>query len=208
MSPLEFMKKFIFFILLVGGVCAGIFVNKNAPSSEVNDKVLAISESVSPHQEEKLPSPSIPQSIKIPSLGVAANIESVTEDDEGRMDVPEDPLNTAWYSLGAMPGEKGNAVIAGHLDTPSGDPSVFYDIDSLNVGDKIITIDEKGTEYVFAVVDVKTYDNEEFPLLEVFGSYEKQRLNLITCAGTFDSTLSDYSDRTVVYSELVEVNEI
>ncbi len=150
--------------------------------------------------------PAEPVMIKIPLLNVEAHVEHVGKDSQGRMDVPRDYLNTAWYGLGSMPGEIGNAVIAGHLDTPTGDPSVFFNIDTLSIGDEIISIDKKGQEFVFHVTDVVTYDVDAFPIKTVFGDYTKARLNLITCSGVFDSNSENgYSERVVVFSEFVEI---
>lgn len=160
--------------------------------------------SPTPHVE----SPGKPLKINIPSLSVAAEVESVSEDSVGRMDIPNDYMNAAWYELGAIPGELGNSVIAAHYDTPTGDPSVFYEIDTLKQGDEIVVTDENGTDLVFLVTQVVTYKNDNFPIKTVFGSHDKKRLNLITCGGDFDSTLKDYSDRTVVFSEFFEIRKV
>ena len=34
--------------------------------------------------------------------------------------------DVGWYELGARPGEAGNGVIAGHLDTDRGAPAAFF----------------------------------------------------------------------------------
>ena len=144
-----------------------------------------------------------PVSFSIPSIDVEnAKVESVGLDKENKMDIPKDENNVAWYNLGVKPGETGNAVIAGHYDKKSGDPSVFYNINKLKPGDELIVTDEKGKELVFAVTEVKTYELSDFPLQEVFGIGTKPRLNLITCEGNFDTSSKLYSHRLVVYSEL------
>src|SRR6266849_8717779 len=63
---------------------------------------------------------SLPKTISIPQINVSANIESVGMDKQGRMDIPQKADNVAWYNLGYKPGEKGNAVIDGHLDKQTG----------------------------------------------------------------------------------------
>lgn len=47
-------------------------------------------------------------------------------DAKGNMDIPKRDENVAWYQIGYYPGSKGNAVIAGHYDTATGSPAVFY----------------------------------------------------------------------------------
>ena len=144
-----------------------------------------------------------PVSFSIPSLGVdSVEVESVGLDKENKMDIPKDENNVAWYNLGVRPGEVGNAVIAGHYDKKSGDPSVFYDINKLKSGDELVVTDAKGKKLTFAVTDVKTYELNKFPLEEVFGKNSKPRLNLITCEGNYDTSSKLYSHRLVVYSEL------
>lgn len=144
-----------------------------------------------------------PVQFSIPSLDVeSVEVESVGLDKENKMDIPKNENNVAWYNLGVKPGEMGNAVIAGHYDKKSGDPSVFYDINKLKKGDELVVTDAKGKKLTFEVTEVKTYELSKFPLEEVFGKNSKPRLNLITCEGNFDTNSKLYSHRLVVYSEL------
>ena len=150
------------------------------------------------------PEVAYPEKLIIPKLNVRANVESVGEDDSGRMDVPKDDLNVAWWKYGAKPGGLGNAVLAGHLDTKIGDPAVFYELNNLEVGDEITVKDIENNTLTFIVSAKEIYIDDSFPLDEVFGATDKTRLNLITCTGYFDRGEKNYSDRLVVYSELKE----
>ncbi|MBI2337764.1 class F sortase [Candidatus Daviesbacteria bacterium] len=143
-----------------------------------------------------------PQSISIPKINVSAAVESVGEDNSGKMDVPKGVFNAGWYNLGYKPGEKGSAVMAGHLDTITGAPAVFYNIGKLQAGDQVIVTDKDGKNLIFEVTDVETYSFDKVPLQEVFGSDGKPRLNLITCTGTWNTGSRNYSNRLVVYTEL------
>ena len=145
-----------------------------------------------------------PVKLTIPKLGVATSVESVGMDKKGRMDVPQNADNVAWYSLGYKPGDRGNAVIAGHFDKVTGAPAVFYNIENLQTGDKIVTTDAKGKAITFSVVKITKYPYDGFPLQEVFGTSTKRRLNLITCEGQWNSKTKNYSHRTVVYAEMIE----
>jgi len=147
---------------------------------------------------------SIPKTLQIPKIKVSANVESVGMNSKGEMDVPKLDANVAWYNLGGKIGQAGNAVFAGHLDTKAGSPAVFWDLDKLNKGDDITATDQQGKTYTYEVVDKKVYADAQFPLQEVFGDTTKKRLNLITCEGTYDKSARNYSDRLVVYSEMVE----
>lgn len=143
-----------------------------------------------------------PQKLLIPKIQVSAYIESVGQDNKGRMDVPKDTNNVAWYNLGFKPGELGNAVIAGHLDDKLGKPSVFYDLADLQPGDEIFVIDENGKQFQFIVTKQVVYNDNQFPLNEIFATTGNPQLILITCFGFYDYLAKNYSQRIVVYSEL------
>lgn len=148
-----------------------------------------------------------PIHIRIPSLGIKTIIEPVGKDSEGRMDVPKKPATTAWYNLGPRPGNVGNAVIAGHLNTPEGKPAVFYKLHTMKKGDIIEVEDAAKNIYVYRVVETTIYPLATFPIEKVFGSNKKARLNLITCAGSYDKTAKTYEERTVVFSELTDIRK-
>lgn len=145
---------------------------------------------------------SLPKIIKIPKIGVEADIEQVGLDSQGRMDIPKDVDNTAWYNLGPKPGEKGSAVIDGHFDKVTGAPAVFYRVGELKNGDLIIVLDEKMKEFRFKVIDVKVYSFDSLPLKDIFARDDGRYLNLITCGGSWDQINRNYSNRTVVYAKL------
>ncbi len=146
----------------------------------------------------------IPQTLRIPKINVQATVESVGLDTQGRMDIPRKVEDVAWYNLGYKPGEKGNAVIDGHLDKVTGAPAVFWNLSKLTAGDKIFITDSKGHEYTFSVLYIRKYPYNNFPIEEVFGASSKSRLNLITCQGVWNSAQRNYSHRVVAFSELVD----
>src|SRR5437870_1232065 len=61
-----------------------------------------------------------PQTLIIPKLGISAYVENVGKTSIGTMDTPTRSNDVAWYRYGPRPGEDGQAVIAGHLDTATG----------------------------------------------------------------------------------------
>jgi LPXTG-site transpeptidase (sortase) family protein len=136
-------------------------------------------------------------------LNITAPVEFVGEDSEGKMDVPKEVNNVAWYQYGYIPGTPGNAVIAGHLDSTTG-PAVFYRLATLKAGDDIFVTDDAGKQRHFKVTHTATHPSASFPIQEVFGPSAERQLNLITCEGTYDRASKNYSDRTVVYTTLVE----
>jgi sortase A len=152
------------------------------------------------------PSPRVignPQSVTIPKIAVSAVIEPVAMDSEGRMDIPKRNEDVAWFQPGFKPGESGSAVLAGHLDTSTGAPAVFWDLSKLEAGDEIIVSDDRGKNYRFVVSGKATYKYDKVPVQEVFGKSGEATLNLITCQGSWDSNSSNYSNRTVIFSKLI-----
>lgn len=188
--------------LFVGGYVYG----RNTPRiSQQEVPRQAVSPSAMPTGEiASVSQIALPSVLSIPKLGIEATVESVGLDAKKNMDVPKLAQNVGWYNLGVKPGEKGNAVMAGHLDTATGAPAVFYKLDELQIGDEVSVKDEVGNEYTYMVTGKRTYVADTFPLQEVFGATEKYRLNLITCSGQFNNAANNYSHRTVIYSELSE----
>lgn len=147
-----------------------------------------------------LPVPN-PTRLVIPRLNVDVSIESKGNDAEGRMEVPSWE-SVAWFNQGPKPGELGSSVIAGHYDTNTGAPATFYTLSSLQPGDLLYVADETNAVRAFKVVDIRNYSYDLFPVNEVFDDPSGHKMNLITCSGTWNATISNYSDRLVVYTEL------
>ena len=142
-----------------------------------------------------------PSRLRIPSINVDAPVNATGLLDNGDMDVPNDIVSTGWFENGYMPGEPGNAVIAGHVDGKKG-PAVFYNIGKLTKGDEIIVTSAEGQELTFIVEQLKIYPFDESPLREIFGFSYGSHLNLITCTGEYNKNGSYYEDRLVVYTTL------
>lgn len=198
------MKKVLLFLIIIGlgfGVSFGLNSSK---AVQKNDKqVLATQVDPTVHQTTTS-RPGIPRTIKIPTINVDAPVESVGMDSEGAMDVPSKSENTAWFDMGYRPGQVGNAVIDGHYDKSDGKPAVFWNIGKLQSGDKIILTDDAGKELTFAVTKIAKYPYDTFPIKEVFGDASTPMLNLITCHGQWNKDSKNYSERLVVYSQLLK----
>lgn len=143
----------------------------------------------------------VPVELEIPSIEVSAVIESVGLKENGEMAVTESFAKTGWYESGYLPGEPGNAVIGGHVDSRNG-PAVFYNLNKLTIGDEIIVKGENGEGKIFVVTAKEEYPWNEAPLAKIFGYTHSSSLNLITCTGEFDRSTRNYDKRLVVYTEL------
>lgn len=147
------------------------------------------------------PSGIVPAEIAIPAIDVKAKIEKTTLSKDGSMGVPKNTDNTAWFKDGPKPGDKGNAVMNGHVDNKWG-PSVFYRLKELKKGNKVIVTSISGKKRTFEVVKVQSYPREEKPNA-FFGYAFTRNLNLITCTGTFDHAAGTHEKRLVVFTQLI-----
>lgn len=142
-----------------------------------------------------------PETITIDAIGVDSAVESVGLLENGEMAVPEDFRKTGWFDLGTKPGDRGSAVIAGHVDDKTG-PGVFFDLKQLQKGDEIEVTGEDGQKLVFEVVDKQRFPKDDAPIDDIFGYTSRRMLNLITCIGEFDHSVGGRLERLVVYTEL------
>ncbi len=193
------MQKPFYIIICVFVVCIGAllgiyyYISREVPIKE--KRFLSVTINATPEV-------GTPKVISIPKIGVQSSIEDVGMDSQGRMDIPKNNNDVAWYDLGYKPGQKGSAVIDGHYDTATGAGAVFYHLSQLSKGDKIIVIDSNKKSYTFIVTDIINYPFDQLPLKPIFTKNDKSRLNLITCEGTWDRKTHNYLSRTVIYSEL------
>ena len=115
-------------------------------------------------------------------------------------DVPKYWLNVGWYELGFGPGQSGNMVMTGHVDSPLSDNGIFNNLYELEIGDGIYLQTEDGTRYGYIVENYRFYPYDEAPMEEIFGFSSEPRLNIITCRGTWNKGADTYDQRLVVYA--------
>ncbi|MBQ1056618.1 class F sortase [Micromonospora sp. C32] len=144
---------------------------------------------------------SAPVRVTIPRIAVDAEIVPVATDADGALEVPplERPEVTGWYHPGPAPGQAGNAVLVGHVDSQHG-PAVFFDLGRLRPGDTIRVLRADGRTATFTVDGVGAYPKERFPTARVYGGDAAPRLRLITCGGRFDPGTGSYPDNIVVFA--------
>ena len=144
-----------------------------------------------------------PVTVSVPRIGVRSRLVKLGLD-KGKMEVPEDPADAGWFTRGATPGALGPAVIAGHV-TWEGALGVFYRLDTMRRGDKVLVTRQDGRTAVFTVTRVAQFSKSRFPSRAVYGAIDHAGLRLITCAGTYDAARSSYPDNVVVFARLAAV---
>lgn len=144
----------------------------------------------------------VPSRIEIPSIHVDTSVEQIGLTPEGALDSPKGPTTVGWYTKGATPGSAGTSVITGHYGWKDGKSAAFDNLHELHVGDTVLVTDEQGVRHTFVVRSQKLYSaNAIAP--EVFTSKSGAHLNLITCTGVWNPTAKSYSERVVVFTDLV-----
>jgi LPXTG-site transpeptidase (sortase) family protein len=142
----------------------------------------------------------LPSQLVIPKLNVAAKVGYMGLTKSGDMETPSNVHDVGWYKYGAIPGNSGTAVVAGHLDGLKGEPGVFSSLDKLQKGDSFSVIDSKNQTIHFVVRETRTYRYDE-QAAEVFNSTEGVHLNLITCIGAWDRSQRHFTQRLVVFAD-------
>lgn len=143
--------------------------------------------------------------VRIPAIQVDAPVLPVGLDAAGWVDAPppEDPNLAGWFTGAVSPGEKGTAVIVGHVDNKQG-PAVFYGLGALKKGYRVEVGRQDGKTAVFEIYGIEVFAKDNFPGDRVYGSRNTPELRVITCGGGF-SKQNGYNGNVVVFARLIEV---
>ncbi|PWI06621.1 class F sortase [Streptomyces sp. NWU339] len=148
---------------------------------------------------------SVPGRVRIPAIQVDAPVMAVGLDTDGWIDAPppEDPNLAGWFTGGVTPGEKGTAVVVGHVDNHQG-PTVFYGLGALKKGDHVEIERKDGKTAKFEIYGVEVFAKNDFPGDRVYNSKGTSELRVITCGGGFTQQ-DGYDGNVVVFARLAEV---
>jgi len=193
-------------VMFSGLLCATLVLGSCGPGLFAD---AATNHAISPNIAQNQPG-----RLRIPALGVDGPIMPVGVDRYQAMETPgaghpaSDPIwNTAfWWKLGTVPGQPGNAVLAGHVDRSDGSHAIFWNLRQIQPGDHISITSQSGQTFTFRVTSVESFTNPDGgpndPVIQrVFGPASTANLNLITCYGSWIST--EFNKRLVVFSTLI-----
>jgi LPXTG-site transpeptidase (sortase) family protein len=140
----------------------------------------------------------VPTRLKVPSLGVDASVEAVSNKDDGSMQTPKNFSDVGWYQPGSKPGEAGNAVFAGHVNNALTKSGVFEHLSQVHIGDYVTVEDGSGHSLVYKVMAIDQYPWNEAPAQSIFATTGPSQLILITCDGEWLKSERTYDKRLVV----------
>ncbi len=143
------------------------------------------------------------ESLAMPRFDVEGPIVVLGVDSDGVMETPDGPTGVAWYDFSARPGypvevDGGNAVFSGHVDYYNYGPAVFWHLKDLERDDVIEVRLTDGTVYRYGVVSREQVNAATARVQEIVGSAPEEMITLITCGGTFDSSVGEYDQRVIV----------
>ncbi|MEU7412405.1 class F sortase [Streptomyces sp. NPDC042638] len=143
--------------------------------------------------------------VRIPAIHVDAPVVPVGLDADGWVAAPppDNPNLAGWFTGAVSPGEKGTAVVVGHVDNKQG-PAVFYGLGALKKGNQIAVVRQDGRTAVFEIYGVEVFEKSNFPGDRVYGSKGTPELRVITCGGGF-SKQNGYDGNVVVFARLAAV---
>lgn len=145
-----------------------------------------------------------PVSFSIPAIGAGSDLLSLGLRDNGTLEVPPDGPGApaSWYNQSPTPGERGPAVLLGHVNATDGGPGVFADLRSLKAGDRIDVKRADGSTAAFEVTRGEQYPKDRFPTATVYGYTAGSELRLITCDG-YDPATGLFDDNYVIFAKLI-----
>ncbi|WP_026534328.1 sortase domain-containing protein [Arthrobacter sp. H14] len=143
-----------------------------------------------------------PVSFSIPALDREAKIIETGLRDDQSLEVPpeHEGAPASWFNGSPTPGEVGPSVLLGHVNSLADESGVFYNLESLEKGDKISVTREDGTVANFEVYKSELYEKDEFPTKAVYFPTEEPELRLITCDG-FTESSGQFEKNLVIYAE-------
>ena len=151
---------------------------------------------------------SIPTRLQIPAINVDNPLTQIGLNSQGEISTP--PLvkdsHAYWLNVSPTPGQLGPSTIIGHVDSAAYGPGVFFNLGHMRQRDKIYLTRSDGVVAMFEVERVAEYKKNDFPTGEVYGNIDHAGLRLITCGGTFDSSIHSYQSNIVVYAALVSAH--
>ena len=140
----------------------------------------------------------LPVRLRIPTIGVDTEVESLGLATDRSIEVPSGPGVAGWWVGGPRPGQVGPAVIMGHVRWKT--PAVFFRLDRLERGDEVLVDRADGTTARFVVTGQGTYRKVAFPSDLVYYPTLDPELRLVTCGGPYDRAAGTYTENVVVFA--------
>jgi LPXTG-site transpeptidase (sortase) family protein len=142
-----------------------------------------------------------PVRLAIPSIHLDATVEARGLDANRNLDTASSPNDVAWYDMGPVPGQPGNAIINGHVDWWTGD-AVFTRLGRVRPGDLVEVIRADGGVVTFRITRLQRVPANA-RIASLFAPSPDATLTLITCAGVWNPLALTNTERLLVQASVV-----
>ncbi|ASY31682.1 MULTISPECIES: class F sortase [Streptomyces] len=144
-----------------------------------------------------------PRRVRVADIRVDAPVRPVGLDAQGWVQAPPPGARNlvGWFTGSVSPGERGPAVLVGHVDNKEG-PAVFYGLGALRKGRHIAVERADGRTALFEVYGVEVFAQDDFPGERVYGPTAGPELRVITCGGAYHRG-TGYDGNVVVFARMV-----
>jgi sortase (surface protein transpeptidase) len=146
-----------------------------------------------------------PKYISIPDIAIGNTpVLNLGLANNGQIATPNNIYETGWYNASSKPGQAGAMFIFGHVATYT-KYGIFNNLGNLETGARITITRGDNKTYVYQVVAMKIYPYNNVDMNAVLSPVRSgvPGLNLMTCTGPVIQSLSEYSERLVVFTSLV-----
>jgi LPXTG-site transpeptidase (sortase) family protein len=146
-----------------------------------------------------------PRAVYIPKLKVSARLMPMGVNKDSSLQAPKNIFDAGWYTQSAIPSKGGAVVVDAHASGPTRE-GLFAYLDTLAVGDMVTIETGNGTKYTYKVTLTETVDRTQVDMQKLMlpSGNAIQGANFITCSGKWQEKESTFSQRTIVYTELVK----
>lgn len=143
----------------------------------------------------------LPRVVAIPKLQINARIKRMVAQASGELSAPRNIYDAGWYDGSVKPGEKGTALLIGHVFGAS-KPGIFNRLNNLVPNDVIEVEMGDGTKSSFKVVSIEFMDQEKVDVEKALASSDPARpaLNLLTYSGRYDVRTNSYEKRILIHA--------
>ncbi len=142
-------------------------------------------------------------SIRVPLLGVGAQLARFGVDRFGRLDVPQDHVTVGWNpGYSDLPGAGGATFFAAHYEY-AGSPGVFFHLSTLQSGAEVGITLTGGAAARYRVTSAVDYPLGAIDMGAILQGREgMESITLMTCSGPPNE--GEYPLRTVVLADRVD----
>lgn len=138
--------------------------------------------------------------VRIEFDGLIAEVKGVPLDENQKIDVLPTSLIISWYEGSYIPGDAGNCILFGykHYDGMAG---LFYNLDSLGIGDIVTFTLDNGTIIEQTVIEKTIYSDGFLPARILELENETPRTTIISETGDIDPQTGTYKDLIAIITE-------